>query len=187
MTTTERGGPDRGYDGTKKIRGRKRHLLVDTLGLLIAVVVIGANLDDGATAPLLLAQVSAEEQLRLSVMFGDNKYRNHLLNAWMAEHRRTWTSEVQSPLPGTKGFGVVRIRWVVERTNALERSLAPQQQRRRTDHRVLRGKHPVEGRPPHAEPPGPGPAIRPLQVSQPPAGSRRQCGVKGFFGFSGRL
>jgi putative transposase len=121
VTTTERGGPDRGYDGAEKFLDRRRHLLVDTLGLLIAVVVIGANRDDGAAAPLLLAQVSAEEQLRLSVMFGDNKYRNHLLNAWMAEHRPTWTSKVQSPPPGTKGFSVVRIRWVVERTNALER------------------------------------------------------------------
>ena len=40
------------------------------------------------------------------------------LNAWLAQHRPTWSVEVQSPPPGTKGFSVVRIRWVVERTNA---------------------------------------------------------------------
>jgi putative transposase len=118
VKTTEMGGPDRGYDGAKKIQGRKRHLLVDTLGLLIAVVVIGANLDDGTAAPQLLSQVSAEELPRLSVIFADNKYHNHSLNAWLAEHRPTWSMEVQSPPPGTKGFSVVRIRWVVERTNA---------------------------------------------------------------------
>jgi putative transposase len=118
VKTTEVGGPDRGYDGAKKIKGRKRHLLVDTLGLLIAVVVIRANLDDGTSAPLLLARVSAEEFPRLSVIFADNKYRNHSLEAWLAEHRPTWSIEVQSPPPGTKGFSAVRIRWVVERTNA---------------------------------------------------------------------
>jgi putative transposase len=118
VKTTEMGGPNRGDDGAKKIQGRKRHLLVDTLGLLIAVVVLAANLDDGTAAPLLLTQVSAEELPRLSVIFADNKYRNHSLNAWLAQHRPTWTIAVQSPPPGTKGFSAVRIRWVVERTNA---------------------------------------------------------------------
>ena len=118
VKTTEVGGPERGYDGAKKIQGSQRHLLVDTLGLLIAVVVMAANLDDGTAAPLLLAQVSAEELPRMSVIFADNKYRNHALNAWLAEHRPTWRIEVQSPPPGTKGFSAVRIRWVVERTNA---------------------------------------------------------------------
>ena len=89
VKTTEVGGDDRGYDGNKKIKGRKRHLLIDTLGLLIAVVVMAASLDDGTAAPLLLAQVSAEELPRLSVIFRDNKSHNHALNAWLAEHRPT--------------------------------------------------------------------------------------------------
>src|ERR1700693_5497544 len=54
VKTTEVGGEDRGYDGGKKIKGRKRHLLVDTLGLLIAVLITAASLDDGAAAPQLL-------------------------------------------------------------------------------------------------------------------------------------
>lgn len=118
IKTTEVGGQDRGYDGGKKIKGRKRHLLVDTLGLLVAVVVTAANLDDGTAAPQLLARVTAEELPRLKVIFGDNKYHNHSLNAWLAKHRPQWTVEVQSPPPGTKGFQAVRKRWVVERTNA---------------------------------------------------------------------
>src|SRR5262245_17030549 len=55
--TTEMGGPERGYDGGKKINGRKRHLLVDTLGLLLVVLMTKASLDDGAAAALLLSQV----------------------------------------------------------------------------------------------------------------------------------
>ena len=118
VKTTEVGGEQRGYDGGKKIKGRKRHLLVDTLGLLLAVVVTGANLDDGTAAPQLLSRVTAEELPRLTVIFGDNKYHNHSLNAWLAKHRPQWTIDVQSPPKGTKGFSVVRKRWVVERTNA---------------------------------------------------------------------
>ena len=52
VKSTEVGGEDRGYYGGKKIKGRKRHLLVDTLGLLLAVLVTGANVDDGTAAPL---------------------------------------------------------------------------------------------------------------------------------------
>ena len=118
VKTTEVGGEQRGYDGGKKITGRKRHLLVDTLGLLLAVVVTGANLDDGTAAPQLLSRVTAAELPRLTVIFGDNKYHNHSLNAWLAKHRPQWTIEVQSPPAGTKGFSVIRKRWVVERTNA---------------------------------------------------------------------
>ena len=51
VKTTEMGGPERGYDGGKKIKGRKRHLLVDTLGLLLAVLITSAGLDDGVAAP----------------------------------------------------------------------------------------------------------------------------------------
>src|SRR6476661_5568904 len=57
VKTTEMGGPERGYDGGKKINGRKRHLLVDTLGLLLAVLITSAGLDDGVAAPLLLGHV----------------------------------------------------------------------------------------------------------------------------------
>lgn len=118
VKTTEVGGDDRGYDGGKKIKGRKRHLLVDTLGLLVAVLVTGANIDDGTAAPQLLAQISAQDFPRLQTIFGDNKYHNHALHAWLAANRPDWKVEVQSRPEGSKGFTVVRKRWVVERTNA---------------------------------------------------------------------
>lgn len=118
VKTTEIGGDERGYDGGKKIKGRKRHLLVDTLGLLIMVVVTGANADDGTAAPRLLERVDEKDLPRLKVIFGDNKYNNKSLRAWIEEHRPDWSIEVQSPPQGTKGFSPVRIRWVVERSNA---------------------------------------------------------------------
>jgi len=116
--TTEIGGPDRGYDGGKKVKGRKRHLLVDTLGLLIAVWITGAGIDDGKAAPQLLALLSTTAFPRLETILGDTKYHNHDLQAWMATHRPTWRLEVKTRPEGSTGFTPLRKRWVVERTNA---------------------------------------------------------------------
>src|SRR5262249_9780862 len=87
VKTTEMGGPEQGYNGGKKIKGRKRHLLVDTLGLLLAVLIISAGLDDGVAAPLLLGQVHPYHVPWLVTIFVDQKYHHHALDAWMAEHR----------------------------------------------------------------------------------------------------
>jgi len=118
VKTTEIGGEDRSYDGGKKIKGRKRHLLVDTLGLLVAVLVTGAGIDDGTAAPRLLGQITPKEFPRLEVIFGDNKYHNHALEAWLKENRSTWRVEVKKRPEGTRGFTPLEKRWVVERTNA---------------------------------------------------------------------
>ena len=88
MKTTEVGGVERSYDGGEKIKGRKRHLLVDTLGLLVAVLITAAGVDDdGGAAPKLLGQITPEDFPRLTVIFGDNKYHNHDLEAWLKEYR----------------------------------------------------------------------------------------------------
>lgn len=118
VKTTEVGGEQRSYDGGKKIKGRKRHLLVDTLGLLIAVLITAAGVDDGAAAPQLLAQVSLTDFPRLTTIFGDNKYHNHQLEAWLKEERPAWHIEVKMRPEGSKGFVPLKKRWVVERTNA---------------------------------------------------------------------
>jgi putative transposase len=112
------GGADRGYDGEKKIKGRKRHVLVDTLGLLLAVLITSAAVDDGAAAVTRLAQISAEDFPRLTVIFGDSKYHNHDLAAWLTEHRPGWRIEVKKRPTGSTGFVPLPKRWVVERTNA---------------------------------------------------------------------
>jgi len=118
VKTTEMGGPERGYDGGKKIKGRKRHLLVDTLGLLIAIVMTSASLDDGVAALKVLGQVNPQDFPRLVPIFADQKYHNHNLEAWMAEHRAGWRIEVKTRPTGTKGFTPLEKRWVIERTNA---------------------------------------------------------------------
>ncbi len=118
VKTTEVGGEERSYDGGKKIKGRKRHLLVDTLGLLVAVLITAAGTDDGAAAPKLLGQITPEDFPRLTVIFGDNKYHNHNLEAWLNEHRPNWRIEVKKRPEGTRGFTPLEKRWVVERTNA---------------------------------------------------------------------
>jgi len=118
VKTTEMGGPERGYDGGKKIKGRKRHLLVDTLGLLLVVLITKANLDDGAAAALLLSQVHPYHFPRLVTIFADQKYHNLALEAWVAEHRPSWRIEVKARPAGTKGFTPLAKLWVIERTHA---------------------------------------------------------------------
>jgi transposase len=118
VKTTEVGGPARGYDGGKKIKGRKRHLLVDTLGLVLAILMTSAGLDDGVGAPLLLGLVTPQDFLRLMTIFADQKYHNHDLEAWMAAHWTGWRIEVKARPEGMKGFTPLEKRWVIERTNA---------------------------------------------------------------------
>jgi putative transposase len=118
VKTTEMGGTERGYDGGKKVKGRKRHLLVDTLGFLIAIVMTSAGLDDGVAALTVLGQVTPQDFPRLVTIFADQKYHNHDLEAWMAEHRAGWRIEVKTRPTGTKGFTPLEKRWVIERTNA---------------------------------------------------------------------
>jgi len=117
VKTTEQGG-EHGYDGGKKINGRKRHILVDTLGLLLTVVVTTAAVDDGTAAAGVVDKLKADAYPRLQKLWGDNKYHNHGFRAWLAENRPGWELEVKTREPGVRGFAVLPKRWVVERTFA---------------------------------------------------------------------
>jgi putative transposase len=111
-------GGARGYDGGKKIRGRKRHIIVDSLGLLLVVLVTGASADDGTTAPRVLGRLTAEHRSRLGKVWADGKYHNHSLNAWHKRSQAAYVIEVVSRPAGAKGFVLLHRRWVVERTFA---------------------------------------------------------------------
>jgi putative transposase len=108
----------RGYDGGKKITGRKRHILVDKLGLLIVVVVSVASADDGTFAPEVLKQLTAEHQARLKSIWADGKYRNHHLDDWLKKTGAGYVVEVVSRPMGSVGFVELPQRYVVERTFA---------------------------------------------------------------------
>jgi putative transposase len=115
---TAEGGEARGFDGGKKVQGRKRHILVDSLGLLLAVVVTPASVDDGRAAPAVLADVRPQDYPRLRVVWGDSKYHNHDLADWLRRHQRPYAVEVVRRSPETEGFQLLPKRWVVERTFA---------------------------------------------------------------------
>jgi transposase len=112
------GGAERGDDGGKKVTGRKRHLGVDTLGVVMALLITGAGLNDGMAASTLLQQLDPQDFLRLATIFADHKYHHHVLQAWMAAHRPAWRIEVKTHPEGSKGFTPLEKRWVMERTNA---------------------------------------------------------------------
>jgi putative transposase len=114
---SEAGGP-RGYDGGKKVNGRKRHIIVDTMGLLLVVLVTAANADDGSTAPQLLAKLTEEHRRRLDEIRGDSKYRNRKLDAYLEESKACYRVSVVDRPEGVKGLVHLPYRWVVERTNA---------------------------------------------------------------------
>lgn len=110
---TASGGAEVGVDGGKMVRGRKRHIVTDTLGLLLIVVVTAANLDDGATAPRLLAGLPAAKFPRLAVIWADRKYRNGALDGWLAGQGRL-RLEITAKPEGAAGFVPLKKRWVVE-------------------------------------------------------------------------
>lgn len=114
---TEVGG-EGGYDGAKKISGRKRHIVVDTLGLLLVVAVTAASADDGTAAPQVLGHMTAEHRTRLEKIWGDQKYRNNSLDEWLERTGADYVVEVVERPPGSVGYVKLAWRWVVERTFA---------------------------------------------------------------------
>jgi transposase len=115
VKTTESGGP-RGYDAGKKVNGRKRHILVDTLGLLIAAVVHTANLQDRDGAVLVFKSLG---QLYpwLETVFADGAYAGDKLAAAL-KPLGPWRLEIVKRSDHATGFQVLPKRWVVERTLA---------------------------------------------------------------------
>lgn len=105
----------RGFDAGKHVMGRKRHILVDTLGLLLGVLVTAASLSDPAGARQLLSSLGGFCK-NVRKIWADGTYRGTLLT-WVAAHFRFRIEPIVPP-KGQKGFQVLPRRWVVERTFA---------------------------------------------------------------------
>jgi putative transposase len=112
VKTTEQGGPH-GYDAGKKINGRKRHLLVDTLGLVLMVVVHAADIQDRDGARLVLQAIRGVFP-RLQLIWADGGYRGALVD-WV-KTTFNWVLDIVKRPDDQQGFAVLPRRWVVERT-----------------------------------------------------------------------
>lgn len=116
VKTTEQGGP-RGYDKAKNVSGRKRHLLVDTLGLILMVVVHPANVQDRDGARLLLSLLVGHVFSRLQLIWADGGYAGQLV--WWVT--RMFGSDLRLEIVKRNEeqqhkFSVIKWRWIVERT-----------------------------------------------------------------------
>jgi len=115
VKTTEVGG-ERGYDGGKKITGRKRHLVVDSLGLLLAVVVHSADIQDYDGARLVFEKLR-KGYSRLRYIWADSAYGKAGLPEWVKTMFRWTIRTVLRPIEA-RGFVLLPHRWIVERTFA---------------------------------------------------------------------
>jgi putative transposase len=115
---TEVGGA-RGYDGGKKINGRKRHLLVDSLGLQVAVLVTAGSVDDAKAGQQLLGGLEPAHYPRLHVFWADSKYHNYALYGFVDQHAAgDWHLKIVRRAADQEGFVKLPKRWVVERSFA---------------------------------------------------------------------
>jgi putative transposase len=114
---TTSGGEARGRDNAKNVDGRKRHIVVDSMGLLLAVLVTAASVDDGVAASELFARLDGQPMGKVRRMFGDSKYHNYDLYEWVEENAAYEMTIVRRP-EGEKGWVKLPIRWTVERTFA---------------------------------------------------------------------
>src|SRR5437588_10291749 len=114
---TTSGGEQRGRDNAKNVDGRKRPIVVDSMGLLLAVLVTAADVDDAKAAALVFARLEGQPMSRVERMFADSKYHNYALYRWVEENAR-WELVIVRRPDGSVGWVKLPIRWTVERTFA---------------------------------------------------------------------
>lgn len=122
VKTTQVGGEERGYDAGKCVKGRKRFILVDTLGLLLAVKVVAASVSEKAGAKLLIEKIWANSLLKelcgkLELVWVDAGYQGDELYDWVA-NLTGWLWQVVKRSDSVKSFALLPRRWVVERSFA---------------------------------------------------------------------
>jgi len=120
VKTTQVGG-QRGYDMAKRIKGRKRHLLVDTLGLLICIIVHRADIDERQGAKYLFNRLASRivDFSHLKVFYADQGYSGENMKQWVKNTFKAfnWTLEIVKKIH-KKTFQALPKRWIVERTFA---------------------------------------------------------------------
>jgi putative transposase len=116
VKTTAVGG-ERGFDGGKQVKGRKRNMLVDTMGNLLKVLVTAANMNDGKAAIELLKVLPKVLFKRLKRIGADGGYRGEFVE-WVAKKFKKIVVDITLRSDDQKGFEVVPRRWVVERSFA---------------------------------------------------------------------
>ena len=104
---------DKGYDAGKKVNGRKRHIITDTMGLILAIVVHSADIQDRDGAKLVLKELQHKYPL-LKTILVDGGYKGALIEWTLSV--LGWTLEIVSKITGVSTFKVIPKRWVVERT-----------------------------------------------------------------------
>jgi putative transposase len=114
---TTSGGEARGRDNAKNVDGRKRHIVIDSMGLLMAVLVTAANVDDAQAAKTLFSRLEGQPTSKIQRVFADSKYHNFALYEWVRDNADWQLSIVRRP-EGKKGWVTLPIRWTVERTFA---------------------------------------------------------------------
>jgi putative transposase len=114
VKTTEESAYPSGYDAHKNVKGRKRHLLVDTLGLVLSVYVTPADVQDRVGAQYLLAGLKAFLP-RLKKIWADGAYTGEKLAGWCKEQGE-WELEIVERSADTEGFVILPHRWIVEQT-----------------------------------------------------------------------
>ncbi len=113
VKTSRSGGLCRGIDGGKKVKGRKQHIITDTLGLLLVVMVHAANIHDSQSALDVINRLKGRFE-RLVKIFADGGYRGELIDKVKKIHG--WMIDIVLRNENQKAFTVLPKRWVVERT-----------------------------------------------------------------------
>src|SRR5919109_5256253 len=114
---TTSGGEQRGRDNAKNVDGRKRHIVVDSMGLLLAVLVTAASVDDAQAARELFPRLDGQPVGKVVRMYADSKYHNFRLYEWVDGNAK-WDLEIIRRPEGQRGWVKLPIRWTVERTFA---------------------------------------------------------------------
>ena len=114
---TTSGGERRGRDNAKNVDGRKRHIVVDSMGLLMAVLVTAASIDDAEAAAELFARLDGQPMSHVKRMYADSKYHNFILYEWV-ETNAAWELNIVQRPKDAVGWVLLPIRWTVERTFA---------------------------------------------------------------------